>query len=161
MRNLLLSRLFLWSEKYGNRRVGQRGTPHADKDFEQVHWDDIRKEIAQFKVDHTLATAYEPTLSDMVYKFRYPIAVIGILLLQIVAWMVAFELLRRRNYHKLEEKNEQLAVAVAQANSANEAKGQFLARMSHEIRTPINAIVGLTEIARHRSDEGGGRRVSG
>lgn len=114
------------------------------------------KEIAQFKVDHTLATAYEPTLSDMVYKFRYPIAVIGILLLQIVAWMVAFELLRRRNYHKLEEKNEQLAVAVAQANSANEAKGQFLARMSHEIRTPINAIVGLTEIARHRSDEGGG-----
>lgn len=62
------------------------------------------KEIAQFKVDHTLATAYEPTLSDMVYKFRYPIAVIGILLLQIVAWMVAFELLRRRNYHKLEEK---------------------------------------------------------
>ena len=78
--------------KYGNRRVGQRGTPHADKDFEQVHWDDIRKEIAQFKVDHTLATAYEPTLSDMVYKFRYPIAVIGILLLQIVAWMVAFEL---------------------------------------------------------------------
>ena len=81
---------------------------------------------------------------------------IGILLLQIVAWMVAFELLRRRNYHKLEEKNEQLAVAVAQANSANEAKGQFLARMSHEIRTPINAIVGLTEIARHRSDEGGG-----
>ena len=114
------------------------------------------KEIAQFKVDHTLATAYEPTLSDMVYKFRYPIAVIGILLLQIVAWMVAFELLRRRNYHKLEEKSEQLAVAVAQANSANEAKGQFLARMSHEIRTPINAIVGLTEIARHRSDEGGG-----
>ena len=107
-------------------------------------------------MDHTLATAYEPTLSDMVYKFRYPIAVIGILLLQIVAWMVAFELLRRRNYHKLEEKNEQLAVAVAQANSANEAKGQFLARMSHEIRTPINAIVGLTEIARHRSDEGGG-----
>ena len=104
------------------------------------------KEIAQFKVDHTLATAYEPTLSDMVYKFRYPIAVIGILLLQIVAWMVAFELLRRRNYHKLEEKNEQLAVAVAQANSANEAKGQFLARMSHEIRTPLNAIVGFSNI---------------
>ena len=104
------------------------------------------KEIAQFKVDHTLATAYEPTLSDMVYKFRYPIAVIGILLLQIVAWMVAFELLRRRNYHKLEEKNEQLAVAVAQANSANEAKGQFLARMSHEIRTPLNAIVGFSAL---------------
>lgn len=33
------------------------------------------------------------------------------------------------------------------AESANVAKGEFLARMSHEIRTPINGIVGMTELA--------------
>jgi len=34
-----------------------------------------------------------------------------------------------------------------QAETANTAKGAFLAQLSHEIRTPMNAISGLTELA--------------
>jgi two-component system sensor histidine kinase/response regulator len=42
---------------------------------------------------------------------------------------------------------EQLRRAVDAAESANRAKGEFLARMSHEIRTPMNAILGMTQLA--------------
>jgi two-component system sensor histidine kinase/response regulator len=33
------------------------------------------------------------------------------------------------------------------AESASQAKGEFLAQMSHEIRTPMNGIIGMTELA--------------
>ncbi len=37
-----------------------------------------------------------------------------------------------------------LRLARAEAETANEAKGVFLATMSHEIRTPLNAVIGLS-----------------
>ncbi len=48
-----------------------------------------------------------------------------------------------------EKRREQYwIVAAEEANKANEAKSEFLSRMSHDIRTPMNAIMGLTDIAR-------------
>ncbi|WP_462173324.1 ATP-binding protein [Pseudoalteromonas xiamenensis] len=45
----------------------------------------------------------------------------------------------------LEEMNQQLALAITQAEQANQLKSRFLANMSHEIRTPLTAIMGFTE----------------
>jgi signal transduction histidine kinase/DNA-binding response OmpR family regulator len=43
---------------------------------------------------------------------------------------------------------EQLRAAKEMAEQSNRAKSNFLSRMSHEMRTPMNAIIGMTTIAR-------------
>jgi signal transduction histidine kinase len=41
---------------------------------------------------------------------------------------------------------------AVQSESANLAKSQFLSTMSHEMRTPLNAIIGMTSLARGSTD---------
>lgn len=45
---------------------------------------------------------------------------------------------------RLKESQEQLKQALQQAESASEAKTNFLSNMSHDIRTPMNALMGYT-----------------
>ncbi len=47
---------------------------------------------------------------------------------------------------QLELANGELAMAMEEAKSANQAKSAFLSSMSHELRTPLNAILGFAQI---------------
>ena len=50
---------------------------------------------------------------------------------------------------------EDLQEAKAVADSANQAKSQFLASMSHELRTPLNAVIGYSEMLQEEAAERG------
>jgi len=51
-----------------------------------------------------------------------------------------------RMLDKLQNKQDELSLAVKVAESASNAKSAFLANMSHEIRTPLTAILGFSEM---------------
>ncbi|MBR4157441.1 MAG: response regulator [Oscillospiraceae bacterium] len=49
--------------------------------------------------------------------------------------------------------NAQLQRSLQEAQAANAAKENFLSSMSHDIRTPMNAIIGMTALAKSHIDE--------
>ena len=52
-----------------------------------------------------------------------------------------------------EESRSALKEAYELAQNANKAKSDFLSKMSHDIRTPLNAVIGMTELARLHMDD--------
>jgi two-component system sensor histidine kinase/response regulator len=53
----------------------------------------------------------------------------------------------KRSYDALHQAADALRAARDEAETAERAKGEFLAAMSHEIRTPMNTVVGMTRLA--------------
>lgn len=111
------------------------------------------REQAQYVMEHIIRNTYQLTWTDILYKSRTEVAIIGFLIVIVFVMMVMSIVIRNRHYALIRSKNIELGDALAQANNANEAKSMFLTRMSHEIRTPLNAIVGMNAICKNHLDD--------
>ena len=61
---------------------------------------------------------------------------------------------QRETLEKERRAKQLLEDALQKVEKASQAKSDFLSRMSHDIRTPMNAILGMTELARlHPGEE--------
>ena len=104
--------------------------------------------------------------SHRVFDYRRKMAqaqqpwLIGVSILLLCVLFLSFAVLRQnRNEGKqleqlVKKRTRELEVASEAAMAASRTKSEFLANMSHEIRTPINAVTGMTAIARSSSDLG-------
>jgi signal transduction histidine kinase/CheY-like chemotaxis protein len=81
---------------------------------------------------------YQQGLLDHYFFFRSDFGYIVFICSQ------SFLLMRR--YTNAFNQTEQLLASVERAESATQAKSQFLAKMSHEIRTPLNGILGVVQL---------------
>jgi len=80
----------------------------------------------------------------------------SVLLLCVLFLVVTILRRNQREGKRLEklvsERTRELEIASQAAQAASRTKSEFLANMSHEIRTPINAVTGMTTIARASND---------
>ncbi len=61
------------------------------------------------------------------------------------------EIKRIQISNELEEKIDELDIALEQSQQASKAKSLFLANVSHEIRTPMNGVLGMIQVLRGTS----------
>ena len=86
---------------------------------------------------------------------------VGVALMMYILVIGIFAYARRRTAHRhyeemIERERQyasQLEISARAAQSANNAKTEFLRRMSHDIRTPINGIRGMVEVANACPDD--------
>ncbi len=86
-------------------------------------------------------------LLDKTTSFFIICSAVFIVLVTVIVVILMISKSNKRLVSQKEEANQLLRTAAEEANSANQAKSDFLSHMSHDIRTPINGIMGMTDIA--------------
>ncbi len=132
-------------------------TDVTDKDIKSFVEEDINPRIDELEelieIMTGKATGKFNLYVSLIKDYKNTIIICSTILIVIV--LTAITIYLYIIYKKeLSEKQVQddMKIALAAAKSANEAKTQFLSNMSHDIRTPMNAIIGMTDIAKANID---------
>lgn len=122
-----------------------------------------QSQVAFSIIRETSENAYQFTIWDMMYHYRFAMACLLISLLLILILLHKNRILHQKRAEQIaaQQRAKELATinermkeqqlllmdALKRAEEGNRAKTSFLFNMSHDIRTPMNAILGFTEIA--------------
>lgn len=97
------------------------------------------KKLASGQWEQTLATNRGDELGQLAHSFNDMATQLQASFQQLKDYSQTLE-------QKVQERTTELAAAKEQAESANQAKSEFLTNMSHELRTPLNGILGYAQI---------------
>ena len=86
-------------------------------------------------------------LLERTLRFFAMVSIVFLVMTVIIIIVIMIGRADKQLVRQKEEANRLLQNAAEQANSASQAKSDFLSHMSHDIRTPINGIMGMTDIA--------------
>jgi signal transduction histidine kinase/AmiR/NasT family two-component response regulator len=96
---------------------------------------------------------YRRKMAEVQRPWLIGVSVLLLGILSLVAIMFSKNRHQRKRLEQLVKKRtRELETASEKAQAASRTKSEFLANMSHEIRTPINAVTGMTAIARSSAD---------
>lgn len=114
-------------------------------------WEKTLSEVAEKKSSELMQDYLETTNTPslMAYLFDHPIYIVfmaGVLFFMILIFVMYLESVKTKNEQL--KISKQLSQALAEAHKANDAKVNFFSKMSHDIRTPMNAVLGMTQIAK-------------
>lgn len=129
----------------------QRPVPLEGHEVRASAVDGIERIIAHRRVgDYPLQILVGTTTDAALAQWRETRTVALVLTSLLSVAVVAVALVFLRSVRQLEAKNRALQLSEAQAQSANQAKSEFLAAVSHELRTPLTSIRGFSELMEHR-----------
>lgn len=147
--------------EWDNYRYQSGSTLAAAKDVDPILFEVINKSLRLISeaekediINQYMNISYtDYNFKDYLYMNQDVIMIAGTVLILFVVFALVVSHTRRKSYHILAQKNEELQLAIREAEKANQAKTEFLSHMSHDIRTPINGIMGMLNIAEKNPDD--------
>ncbi|MCM1235003.1 MAG: response regulator, partial [Ruminococcus flavefaciens] len=120
-----------------------------DKLINQINSEEITSTLLQY-----VSIEKSFTMKDFFKQYADVVIIALTVFGALIVLAFVFYIKRARAYARQQEQMQiSLQKALDAADSANKAKTNFLSSMSHDIRTPMNAIVGMTDIAKKHTDD--------
>ncbi len=135
----------LYKYTYADNFIEGYNVLNAMEDFTIIHGGTYEAFVRQMKERKN--TALESRMLDRTILF---FGVVSLVFLASAVVIIVIAMISKADKQLVKQKDEAnrlLQTAAEEANSANQAKSDFLSHMSHDIRTPINGIMGMTDIA--------------